>query len=136
MADRLDNLIERVQSVATNVGHLSDHVLAVEERVLVVEGKVDHLTENVARLSSSVDQRFDALSSSMDQRFDALSASVDQRFGTVDAAFVEQRQYTEFANSRLEAKMDAGFGRVERIERKLDLLIDQRRPRRTRKPRN
>ena len=42
----------------------------------------------------------------------------------VDAAFVEQRQYTEFAFSRLEAKMDAGFGRVGRVERKLDQFID------------
>jgi hypothetical protein len=117
MAERIDNLLACVQAVDTKVDHVSD-------RVLVVEGKVDHLTENVARLSASVDQRFDA----------------------VDAAFVQQRQYTEFAysrleakmdagNARLEARMDAGFGRVERIERKLDLLIDQRRPQRTRKPR-
>ena len=67
MADRLDNLIQRVQSVDANVDHLSDQILAVEEhvlgvegrvriveeRVLVVEGKVNHLTENVGRLSAS-----------------------------------------------------------------------------------
>jgi hypothetical protein len=63
-----------------------------------------------------VDQRFDEV----DRRFE----EVDRRFDRVDAAILEQRQYTEFAYSRLEAKMDAGFGRVGRIERKLDHFID------------
>jgi hypothetical protein len=33
------------------------------------------------------------------------------RFDQVDAALIEQREYTEFCFSRLEAKMDAGFTR-------------------------
>jgi len=47
---------------------------------------------------------------------------------TIDAAILEQRQYTEFACSRLEARMDAGFSRLgerfDRLARKLDQFID------------
>src|SRR3990167_4140653 len=95
MADRIDDLTERVQTV---------------------EVKLD-------RLSASVDQRFDQV----DRRFnqmDARFAKVDERLNGVDAALIEQRQYTEFAFSRLEAKMDAGFDRFGRVERKLDQFID------------
>ena len=65
-----------------------------------------------------------------------LSDSVDRRFEHVDAAFVEQRQYTEFAYQRLDAKDGCGgFSRLEghvgrleghigRVERKVDQLID------------
>jgi hypothetical protein len=75
-------------------------------------------------LTTTVDQRFDAV----DSRFDA----VDSRFDAVDAAFVEQREYTEFAfalvSSELRAEMQAGFGgvsaRFDRLERKLDQFID------------
>jgi hypothetical protein len=61
----------------------------------------------------------------------------------VDAALIEQRDYTEFGYSRLEAKMDAGYARLDakmdagysrleakmdngfgRLERKLDQFID------------
>ena len=92
MADRIDDLTERVQAV---------------------EEKLDRLSASVTHLSASVDQRFEQV----DRRFE----QVDRRFDQVDAAFLEQRQYIEFAYSRLEAKMDAGFGRVER---KLDQFID------------
>ena len=74
------------------IDNLTERVQAVEERVQAVEEKLDH-----------------------------LSASVDERFNAVDAALLEQRQYTEFSNARLEAKVDAGFSRVER---KLDQFID------------
>jgi hypothetical protein len=76
-------------------------------------------------------------------KLDALSTSVDERFDRVDAALVEQRQYTEFGYLQLEAKlgaqigeveaklgarMDAGFAQVDarfaRVERKLDQFID------------
>ena len=98
MADRIDALTERVQ--------------AVEERVQTVEEKLD-------RFAVSVDERFEQV----DRRFE----QVDRRFDAVDQALLEQRQYTEFAFSRLEAKMDAGFARFERferVERKLDQFID------------
>ena len=57
----------------------------------------------------------------VEQKVDRMSASVDERFNAVDSALLEQRQYTEFSSARLEAKMDAGFSR---IERKLDQFID------------
>ena len=52
-------------------------------------------------------------------RLDALA--VDARFDGVMAAFVEQRQYLEFAFDRFRDEMLAGFSR---FERKLDQLID------------
>jgi tetrahydromethanopterin S-methyltransferase subunit G len=78
----------------------------------------------------------------VEQKVDALSASVDVRFDAVDAALIEQRQYTEFAFDRLASEMRAGFSSVDarlnvsetrfdsidsrfnRIERKLDRFID------------
>lgn len=92
---------------------MTDRIDDLSARVQAVEEKVDKLSVSVSQLSASMDQRF----ASMDERF----ASVDQRFDAVDAAFVEQREYTEFCYSRLEAKVDAGFGR---LERKLDQFID------------
>ena len=105
----------------------------VPERVNTIERKLD-------ALASSVDQRFDAV----DQRFDTLTLSIDKRFDEVTAAFVEQRQYTEFAFTRLEKRMTEGFAtmetrflgvdnRLERLERKLDRALDLRR--RARRPR-
>jgi hypothetical protein len=85
---------------------MGDRIDDLSERVQTVEEKLD-------RLSVSVDQRFEQV----DRRFE----QIDRRFDQIDAAIVEQRQYTEFAYSRLETKMDAGFGR---IERKLDQFID------------
>lgn len=85
---------------------MTDRIDDLSARVQAVEEKVDKLSVSVSQLSASMDQRF---------------ASVDQRFDAVDAAFVEQREYTEFCYSRLEAKVDAGFGR---LERKLDQFID------------
>ena len=51
------------------------------------------------------------------QKIDTLSASVDERFDAVDAALVEQRQYTEFAFDRLADEMRTGF---EAINGRLD----------------
>lgn len=64
----------------------------------------------------------------VETKLDRLSASVDQRFDQVDAVILEQRECTEFAYSRLGAKMDAGFSRLEakmdaesgRLEAKMD----------------
>ena len=78
--------------------------------------RIDALTERV--------QEADAGVQTVEQKADLLSASVDRRFDAVDAALLEQRQYTEFGYARLEAKMDAGFARFERVERKLDQFID------------
>ena len=72
----------------------------------------------------TVEQKLDRLSTSVEQRFDA----VDRRFDDVTAALGEQRQYTEFAFDRLAGGMKAGFkgvdSRFNKLERKLDQFID------------
>ena len=75
--------------------------------------EVESLREQVG----SVERKLDTLSTSVDARFD----TVDARFAQVDVAFLEQRQYTEFAFDRLRTEMQDGF---ERLERKLDQFID------------
>jgi hypothetical protein len=70
----------------------------------------------------------------IEHKLDALALSVDRRFDEVTQAFVEQRQYTEFAFGQLERRMNEGFTRLEkslaarsdleRLERKLDQFID------------
>jgi predicted aminopeptidase len=50
----------------------------------------------------------------VEQKLDALRASMDAGFEHVDAALLEQREYTEFAYEKLDAKMDAGFSRLDR----------------------
>jgi hypothetical protein len=62
----------------------------------------------------------------VEQKLDALRASMDAGFEHVDAALLEQREYTEFAYEKLDAKMDAGFFR---LDRKMDAgfsRLDQR----------
>jgi hypothetical protein len=91
--------------------------------------------QNMTRRVDGLEVKLDAVS----EKIDNLSVSVDRRFEQVDGAFVEQRQYTEFAFQRLEgtmdakfsqlgATMDARFGRLDghigRVERKVDELID------------
>ncbi len=75
--------------------------------------------------------RVEAVEAKMDQ----VPATLDQRFDAVDAALVEQRQYTEFAFDRLEQRfaevkaevriVTSGLGR---LERKLDQVIDRLAP--------
>ena len=111
MADRIDHLTERVQVVEVTVDRLSSTVDQLSTRV-------DGLTTTVGQLST---------------RVDGLTTTVNELSTAMAAGFVEQREYTEFSHARLEAKMDAGFARVDR---KLDRLIDAHRPRRTPKRRN
>jgi hypothetical protein len=63
-----------------------------------------------------VDRRFEAV----DRRFD----EVNRRFEAVDAAIVEQRQYTEFAFGQLQQEVVVVKSGLGRVERKLDRLID------------
>jgi len=60
----------------------------------------------------------------IERKLDALAVSVDKRFDEVTEALVEQRQYTEFAFTQLDAKMTSGFAKVEtrlgRVEHKLE----------------
>ncbi len=93
--------------------------------------------------TNDLTERVEAVKARMDQD----RVSIDQRFDTVDAALVEQRQYTEFAFDSLkidiagvkgELKADiaavrgelAGvrgevLGAVGRLERKPDQFIDR-----------
>jgi len=75
--------------------------------------RIDDLATDVKKVQHGLEEVKQALTT--------LSHSVDERFTQVDAAFVEQRQYTESAYERLDTKMDAGFAR---LERKLDQFID------------
>jgi len=83
---------------------------------------------------------------SVEEKLDLLAASLNTRFDGVDAAFVEQRQYTEFAfeqhktamnagfarlearmdagDARLEAKMGAGFARLDAADARLEAKMD------------
>ena len=111
MADRIDHLTERVQVVEVKVDRLSTTVGQLSTRV-------DGLSSTVGQLTSSVD---------------GLTTTVSELSTAMVAGFIEQREYTEFSHARLEAKMDAGFARVDR---KLDQLIDAHRPHRKSKRRN
>ena len=60
-----------------------------------------------------------------DQKLDALSRSVDERFSAVDAALVEQRQYTEFAFDKLLTEMNARFEKVDARFEKVDARFEK-----------
>jgi uncharacterized protein Yka (UPF0111/DUF47 family) len=75
----------------------------------------------------TIEHKLDALSLTVA----ALSASVDRRFDEVTQNFVEQREYTEFAFTRLRDEMIARFDRLERkvdridhLERKIDRILE------------
>ena len=118
MADRIDHLTERVQVVEVKVDRLSSTVGQLSTRVDGLMTSVDRLTTSVDGLTTTVGQ---------------LSTTVTELSTAMVAGFIEQREYTEFSHARLEAKMDAGFARVDR---KLDQLIDAHRPRPKPKRRN
>jgi len=125
MADRIDHLTERVQVVEVKVDQLSTTVGQLSTRV-------DRLSTTVGQLST----RVDGLSSTVGQLttgVDGLTTTVSELSTAMVAGFIEQREYTEFSHARLEAKMDAGFARVDR---KLDQLIDAHRPHRKSKQRS
>jgi uncharacterized coiled-coil protein SlyX len=118
MADRIDDLTERVHSV---------------------EGKLDQLSTSVAQLSASVDLRFDEVTaaiveqrqytefawSQLDSRIAGVESRLDSRIAGVESKL----------DSRIdgvESKVDTGFDRVNshlaRLERKLDHVIDRHLP--------
>jgi hypothetical protein len=83
-------------------------------------GRLEVVEQKVDRLSASVDERFKQI----DKRFD----QVDERFNGIEAALVEQRQYTQFAYERLDAKIDGLATGFVRLERKMDQIIDLHQP--------
>ena len=65
--------------------------------------RIDELRETVERVQADV------------RRF-------DERFNQVDAALLEQRQYTEFAFERLDAKFEQLDTKVDQLETRVDRL--------------
>jgi septal ring factor EnvC (AmiA/AmiB activator) len=132
---------------------MTDHGNGLSARGETIERKIDDLSGSVDRRFDAVDRRrrFDAVDSVQSGRRTLQHSRA--RFDAIDVAFEEQRQYTEFAFARLDAKIDdqraafsqlaakvgehdAAFGRLEakiddnqmawsRVERKLDQFIDR-----------
>lgn len=121
MAERVDDVIERLVSVESKVELLGTSVKSVESQVDRLETRVESVERTVDSLESKVD---------------LLASTVDERFAEVAEAFVEQRRYTDFAFERLDASMTSLDGRMAtletamhsgfaRLDRKLDQLIDR-----------
>jgi len=96
MADRIDDLTQRVETVET---------------------KLD-------RLSASVDQRFDQVDAAIVEQREYTEFAYSRLEAKMEAGFSRLEGKIAAESSRLDAKMDAGFGHVRRIERKLDQFID------------
>jgi hypothetical protein len=97
-------------------------------RLEVVERKLDRLSASVDERFEQVDERFEQVDERfhrVDKRFD----QIDKRFDGIEAALVGQRQYTEFASGRLEAKFEGLQTGFARLERKMDQIIDLHLPR-------
>ena len=77
-----------------------------------MSSRLEELPDRFERLEGKFDR--------LEQKLDALASSVALA-SEVDAAFAEQREYTEFAFGTLRDEMRSGFAR---IERKLDRFID------------
>jgi len=93
----------------------------------IIERKLDALSASVDARFDQVNQRFEQVNQQFEQ-VNQQFAHVDERFQQVADAIAEQRAYTEFAYQRLDSKMDAGFDRMDtrfnRLERKIDQIID------------
>ena len=91
---------------------MTDRLNNLEERTGQVEHRLVRVEEKLETVSTSIED---------------LALSMARGFNAIDVAIDEQRRYTEFAFTRLESKMDAGFARVDsgfaRLERKLDQFI-------------
>jgi hypothetical protein len=89
-------------------------------------------------MKSGMTEGLDSLPERIDRIEQKLDA-VDKRFDEVTAAFIEQRQYIEFAFDRLRDETlgrsdqlrDDTFGRFDRLERTIDEIIMQTTPRRS-----
>ena len=106
MADRIDNLTERVQ---------------------VVEGKLEQLTVTVTELSATMERGFGAVDEAfLEQRhytefcFARLETKMDAGFERVDARF----EQIDARFDRVDARFDKMEGSLARVERKLDQFID------------
>ena len=117
MSETLVTLGDAIRSLAAST---DEQFAAVASRFDAVDKRfdaVDKRFEEVDKRFEEVDKRFEEV----DKRFE----EIDKRFDAVSEAFVEQRQYTEFAFEKLKqeltAEMRGGFGR---LDRKLDRVLD------------
>jgi len=123
-----DQLAVRVEALETKVDVLSTSMHQRFEAVDVRFDAVDVRFDAVDVRFDAVDARFDRI----DARFQRIDARMDAASDAVDAAFLEQRQYTELVYERLDAKISTGFARTDahlaRLERKIERLIDSMPP--------
>ena len=123
MAETQNDPVGRLEVVEQKLDRLS---ASVDERFNQVDERfkqVDEWFKQVDERFNQVDERFNQVDErfkQIDKRFD----QVDERFNGIEAALVEQRQYTEFAYERLDAKTDGLATGFVRLERKMDQIID------------
>jgi predicted nuclease with TOPRIM domain len=103
MADRIDDLTKRVETVETKLDRLS---ASVDQRFDQVERRFDQVDAAIVEQREYTEFAYSRLEAKMEAGFSRLEGKIDAESG------------------RLDAKMDAGFGHVGRIERKLDQFID------------
>lgn len=106
---------------------MADGIDNLEGRLVRVEDKIDGITASIAKLSASIDRGFHGVDEAIDDQrkfvefsFTRLETKVDAGFTRVDANAVRLEKKLDEGFAR----MDTGFGRVGRIERKLDQFID------------
>jgi archaellum component FlaC len=124
MADRIDRLEERIQVVEGKVDQLA---LAMNAGFQAVDDALREQREYTefafARLEQRLEARMDAGFAKMDARF----AKMDDRFAKMDDRFDKMDDRFSKMDDRL-SKMDDRFGKMEvglaRVERKLDQFID------------
>jgi chromosome segregation ATPase len=131
MADRIDRLEERIQVVEGKVDQLA---LAMNAGFQAVDDALREQREYTefafARLEQRLEARMDAGFAKMDARFakmDDRFAKMDDRFAKMDDRFDKMDDRFSKMDDRL-SKMDDRFGKMEvglaRVERKLDQFID------------
>jgi septal ring factor EnvC (AmiA/AmiB activator) len=130
MAETQDDPTGRLEVVVQKLDRLSASVderfNQVDERFNQVDerfNQVDERFNQVDERFKQVDERFkqvDKRFKQVDKRFD----QIDKRFDGIEAALLEQREYTEFAYGRLDAKFDGLSTGFARLERKMDQIID------------
>jgi hypothetical protein len=123
MAETQDDPTGRLEVVVQKLDRLS---ASVDERFKQVDERFNHVDERFKQVDErfkQVDERFNQVDerfNQVDERFD----QIDRRFDGIEAALVEQREYTEFAYGRLDAKFDGLSTGFARLERKMDQIID------------
>jgi hypothetical protein len=124
MANQIDRLEERVQVVEGKVDRLASEMNAGFQAVDDALREQREYTEfGFARLEQRLEARMDAGFAKMDGRFATMDdrfAKMDGRFATMDDRFAKMDGLFATMDDRF-SKMDAGLARVER---KLDQFID------------